>query len=76
MKTVSDTYTLSFLANHPKTKEIVWEHLKTLNVDKQQLSSIHATLRGMYDTNMGGGIPHDVIVALMTELDTVETPLD
>ncbi len=75
MKTISDTYTLSFLVKHPKTKEIVLKHLKPLNVDEQQLSSVDGTLKNMYDTNMGGGIPHDIIVALMAEIDTLE-PLE
>ncbi len=75
MKTISETYTLSFLVKHPKTKAIVLKHLGSLNVDEQQLSSVDGTLREMYDTNMGGGIPHDIIIALMAELDTIETPL-
>lgn len=76
MNTISSTYTLGYLAMHPKTKEIVYRHLKpqivTYGIDP---ASVHGTLREMFDHNMGGGIPFDIIVALMKELDMLKLPL-
>ena len=35
----------------------------------------HPTLDAMFHYNMGGGIPYDVITALMRELDSLGCPL-
>lgn len=75
-ETVSQIYTLSFLAVHPKTKDIVAKHLSPLGVDEQQILAVHETLSVLYDTNMGGGIPPDILVALMAELDALQSLSD
>lgn len=76
MITVSNTYTLSYLAKHELTKEIISKYLKALVIDEEQLQNVDATLQELYSYNMGGGIPHDVIVALMSELDRLPVPLE
>lgn len=76
VSTVSNTYTLAFLANHPTTKDIVYKHLRPILYDDDQLNGVHGTLEEMLVYNMGGGIPYDVITALMAELDKLPMPLD
>lgn len=71
MKKTSETYTLSYLADHPDTRNIIFRHLKPLDVDEQQIAQVHATLRELADTNMGGGIPYDAMVQLVAELDEI-----
>lgn len=71
MKKISETYTLSYLAGHPYARDIIFSHLKPLDVDEQQIVQVHATLRELADTNMGGGIPYDIMIRLIAELDEV-----
>lgn len=70
--TVSNTYMLSFLATHPQTKGIVSKHLAHMGGNPEWARD---TLPNLRDFNMGGGIPYDILVALMAELDTLEMPL-
>ena len=72
---VTDTYTLSYLYNHPITKPIVIKYLEPLGII-DQLNNADGTLREMFDYNMGGGIPPEVITALMAELDAIPLPLE
>ena len=72
MKSISDSYTVSTLMKMPETKEILLKHLGSLGIDEKQLSSVHATLKEMRDTNMGGGIPYNTIMALMKDLDSCD----
>lgn len=71
MKKISETYTLSYLARHPLTRDIVFKHLRPDIVDEYQLNQVHTTLRILADTNMGGGIPYDTLQKLVTELDRI-----
>lgn len=75
MKKISETYTLSYLARHKSTKDIVFKHLNPLGVDKQQVNQVNATLSELADTNMGGGIPYDAMQKLVTELDSIPVAL-
>lgn len=70
-KTTSNSFTLSFLATHPLTKGIVSKHLSHMGGHPEWA---HDTLPNLRDYNMGGGIPYDILVALMAELDTVKMP--
>jgi hypothetical protein len=63
---VSRQYSLAFLASHPATKGIVKKHLEETFDEAQK---VHASLRELFETNMGGGIPYKTIVALMNDLD-------
>lgn len=72
MKKISETYTLSYLARHKSTRDIVFKHLSPLGVDKQQVSQVHATLSELADTNTGGGIPYDAMQTLTKELDKIQ----
>lgn len=63
---VSQQYSLAFLASHPTTKDIVRKHLGAIFEEAQK---VHASLRELFKTNMGGGIPYKTIVALMNDLD-------
>lgn len=63
---VSRRYTLAFLAKHPVSKAIVQKHLGSSFIEAQK---VDASLRELFETNMGGGIPYNSIVALMEELD-------
>jgi hypothetical protein len=65
---VSQTYTLAYLVKHPASKEIVLKHLSALGIDEERLSRVDATLSALMD-NMGGGIPHHIIVPLIEDLD-------
>lgn len=69
---ISDTYTLSELTKSSMTRSIVLKHLLPLGVDEQHLMQIHATLKELEATNMGGGIPYDVMQKLMSELDSID----
>lgn len=71
MKKISETHTLSYLVQHPHTRDVVLKYLRTLGVDEQQIAQVHATLRELTDTNMGGGIPYDTMVQLVAELDGI-----
>jgi hypothetical protein len=71
MKKTSETYTLSYLAQHSYTRDVVLKHLRPILVDDDQLEQVHATLRVLADTNMGGGIPYDIMQELVTELDEI-----
>lgn len=73
---VSGSYSVGYLVGHPQTREIVLRHLKPLMLGEEQLRSVDGTLRGMFETNMGGGIPYEIIVPLMDELDAIPMPLD
>lgn len=71
--TNSSIYTLSYLSINPISKDVVYKHLQPLleqNLIQPEL--VHATLRDMFDNNMGGGIPYEIIVPLMDELDTLK----
>lgn len=70
-QTTSSTYALSFLATHPLTKDIVSKHLTHMGGHPELVTD---TLPNLRDYNMGGGIPYEILVALMAELDTVEMP--
>lgn len=72
MKTISSTYTVATLAALPATREILLKHLQVTGINETELLKVQGTLREMYDMNMGGGIPHDIIVALMDELDSLD----
>lgn len=69
---VSERYTVSFLVTNPSTRKILLKHLLPVGVDEAQLVNLHATLKELADTNMGGGIPFDVIQRLVAELDSQE----
>ena len=71
MKKTSETYTLSYLAEHPDTRDIIFRHLQPVGVDEQQIPEVHAPLRELADTNMGGGIPYDTMAHLVAELDEI-----
>lgn len=71
MKKTSEIYTLSYLANHPITRNTILKHLKPLDIDEQQIAQVHTTLKILTDTSMGGGIPHDVMLKLTEELDKI-----
>ena len=71
MKKTSEAYTLSYLASRPGTRNIIFRHLKPLGVDEHQIAQVHTTLKILSDTNMGGGIPHDVMLNLTDELDRI-----
>lgn len=72
-KTTSKSFTLSFLATHPLTKDIVSKHLDHMGGHPEWA---HDTLPNLRDYNMGGGIPYVILVALMAELDTIKMPPD
>ena len=75
IQTVTNTYTLAHLVTHPSTKHIIYKHLKPLYPyadDLKHLEYIDCTLDGLADNNMGGGIPYEVMIALMEELNTSE----
>lgn len=72
MKTISSTYTVATLAALPATREVLLRHLRVTGVSEIELLRLQGTLREMYDMNMGGGIPHDIIAPLMDELDSLE----
>lgn len=71
MKTTSALYSLSYLAQHPRTKEIILKHLPF--ADKNQLYQVHTTLLNLRDRNMGGGIPFEAISKLIAELDEISS---
>lgn len=74
--TTSSRYTLSYLAMHPKSKEIVYRHLRPLITEHGvEPALVSGTLQSMFDYNMGGGIPYEIIVSLMEELDALKLPL-
>lgn len=73
--TVSNTYTVAQLFTHPLTKPILLNKLKPLNLDHRQLANLNATPYHMAATNMGGGIPYDIMAALTRELDKLPYPL-
>lgn len=75
MKKVSELYSLSYLVEHPITSTIVLVHLEPLGVDIEQLKQVHASLVELSETNMGGGIPYEIMQQLVTELDATRTPL-
>jgi hypothetical protein len=68
---VSQTYTLAFLAKHPASREIILRHLTPLGISESQLSGVDSTLSSLM-ANMGGGIPYQIIVPLMEELDCLK----
>lgn len=68
---ISETYNLSYLTQNPTYRAIVLRHLEPLNVNEQQLLQIHTTLENLKETNMGGGIPYEILQRLITELDSV-----
>lgn len=71
-KQISRDYTVAQLMQFPVTRKIVMLHLKPLPVPLPVLENLHGSLRDMFETNMGGGIPYDIIVALMAELDALD----
>jgi hypothetical protein len=73
-ETISSKYTLAYLANHPKTKDIVLKHLRPILHDDKQLGNIHATLQDLCE-NMGGGIPYGIMRPLIDELNSLTIPL-
>ena len=75
MDTVTNSYTLAQLATHPATSEIVFRHLKPLGLSEGRIRSVHGTLDGMRQYNMGGGIPMRILAPLMEELDGMGHPL-
>ncbi len=72
---ISETYTLSDLTKNPKTRSIVLKHLNPVIVDEQQLLQVHATLKNLEETNMGGGIPYKIMEELVAELDAITEPI-
>lgn len=62
----SRQYTLAFLASHPASKDTVKKHLGSTFVEARK---VHASLRELFETNMGGGIPYNTIISLMKDLD-------
>ena len=58
MKTVTNTYTISYLSTHPKTKNIVHRYLLSLAGGAEYIERLHCTLDGLAEYNMGGGIPY------------------
>lgn len=65
---VSQIYTLAYLVKHTASREIVLKHLSPLGINEERLSRVDATLSALMD-NMGGGIPHHIIIPLIEELD-------
>ena len=65
---VSRSYTLAFLATHPISMPIVQQYL---GKSFEEAQKVDATLRDLFETNMGGGIPFDTIIALMNDLDAL-----
>jgi aminoglycoside N3'-acetyltransferase len=57
------------LADHSSTRDIIFRHLKPLGIDEQQIVQVHATLKELANTNMGGGIPYDTMMPLVAALD-------
>jgi hypothetical protein len=73
-KTTSNTYSVSYLVQHPITKPIMERHLKDQlpkSLEVKDLSYVHGTLADMLESNMGGGLPCEVITALMKDLDEI-----
>lgn len=68
---ISENYSLSQLAQNEMTRAIVLKHLNPLNIDDKQLLHIHTTLKDLEETNMGGGIPYEILQRLVTELDSL-----
>ncbi len=66
---VSRQYTLAFLASHPISKGILQKHLGSMFGEAQK---VHASPRELFETNMGGGIPYNTIIALMKDLDKLK----
>ncbi len=65
---VSQTYALAFLVKHPASRKIVLRYLTPLGIDESRLSGVDSTLSSLMD-NTGGGIPYQIIVLLIEELD-------
>ncbi len=51
---VSRQYTLAFLTSHPASKDIAKKHLGDTFKEAQK---VHATLRELFETNMGAVYP-------------------
>lgn len=68
---ISETYTLRHLTQNQQTRDVILKHLKPIGVDETQLLYVHATLKDLTDTNMGGGIPYEVMQKLVAELDAM-----
>jgi hypothetical protein len=70
MKSVTNTYTLAYLAVHPITKEIIHKYLSPLVGDMKHIEFIDCTLDDLAIYNMGGGIPYEIMMLLKKELNT------
>ncbi len=74
-RAISETYSFSYLIQNPITKPIMEKHLnnfcKSINMSLVDLTYVSGTLKSMFAFNMGGGLPHEIVTALMRELDEV-----
>lgn len=73
--TITNSYPLSYLVEHPATKVIIRKHLSANTYSDEQLLSVEGSLDEMFKHNMGGGIPYEIIIVLMKDLDEIEYPL-
>ena len=74
-KTTSSSHSVSYLIQHEGTKPVMEKHLNDQlpsNVKVADLSYVHGTLTDMLRYNMGGGLPFEVITALIADLDKVK----
>lgn len=70
-KTISEKYSVAFLATHPQTKPILEKHISPLVGDIESLRFINSTFDALCMENMGGGIPYEVMTKLLEELNAL-----
>ena len=68
---VSGAQTVASLMQNPRTSAVIMRHLGKM-VTAQRLQNIHATFVELRDRNMGGGIPFEVINAIIKDLDQLD----
>lgn len=76
MNQPTSALSISYLSTIPEAKEIIVKHLQPTYAygDIEPRLEFMGSPKEMYEMNMGGGIPHDVIVSLMSELDSLNIP--
>lgn len=74
-KTITNTYSISYLIQHPQTRGLMFKYLSPILTEEELLANDY-TLDEMFPHNMASGNKFYVIQMLMYELNLIPLPLN